>query len=66
MKTKKIIITIEDDEGTPYVPVLPNSGWLEKPYYNDPCANCPNNPMNNPHATGFCNCALPALMNPIY
>ena len=33
--------------------------------YN-PCEKCPNNPKNNPHATRFCNCALPSLMNPIY
>lgn len=32
----------------------------------DPCENCPNNPKNNPHSSGFCNCALPSLMNPIY
>lgn len=31
-----------------------------------PCENCPNNPKNNPHSSGFCNCALPSLMNPIY
>lgn len=32
----------------------------------DPCRNCPNNPVNNPHASGFCNCALPAMYNTIY
>ena len=30
-----------------------------------PCTNCKNNPKNNPHASGICNCALPALHNPI-
>ena len=25
------------------------------------CDNCMNNPKNNPYATGFCNCALPAM-----
>ena len=25
------------------------------------CDNCWNNPRNNPFATGFCNCALPAM-----
>lgn len=34
--------------------------------YIDPCENCPNNPLNNPFSSGFCNCALPTLMNPIY
>lgn len=33
---------------------------------NNPCENCPNNPKNNPFSSGFCNCALPALMNPMY
>lgn len=33
---------------------------------NNPCENCPNNPKNNPFSSGFCNCALPALFNPIY
>ena len=32
----------------------------------DDCENCPNNPTNNPHSSGFCNCALASLMNPIY
>lgn len=25
------------------------------------CANCPNNPLNNPNASGFCYCILPTL-----
>ena len=25
------------------------------------CANCSNNPKNNPNATGVCHCALPAM-----
>ena len=33
---------------------------------NNPCDNCPNNPKNNPFSSGFCNCALPALTNPMY
>lgn len=33
--------------------------------YN-PCEHCLNNPKNNPFSSGFCNCALPALYNPIY
>lgn len=32
----------------------------------DPCENCPNNPKNNPNASGICHCALPTLYNPIY
>lgn len=31
----------------------------------DPCKNCPNNPKNNPNASGVCNCALPYFANPI-
>ncbi len=33
---------------------------------NNPCENCPNNPKNKPFSSGFCNCALPALTNPMY
>lgn len=33
---------------------------------NNPCDNCPNNPKNNPFSSGFCNCAIPALNNPMY
>ena len=33
---------------------------------NNPCDNCPNNPKNNPFSSGFCNCAIPALTNPMY
>lgn len=25
------------------------------------CENCMNNPNNNPYASGFCHCALPAM-----
>lgn len=32
----------------------------------NPCSTCPNNPMNNPFASGVCNCALPYLYNPIF
>lgn len=32
----------------------------------NPCEHCPNNPINNPFSSGFCNCALPALTNIIY
>lgn len=30
-------------------------------YGYDCCKNCPNNPLNNPFASGFCNCVLPAM-----
>lgn len=33
---------------------------------NNPCETCMNNPKNNPHASGVCNCALPALLNPMF
>lgn len=35
-------------------------------YYNDPCANCPNNPRNNPFASGICNCVLPYMNQIVY
>jgi hypothetical protein len=41
---------------------------LFKPKFGtgNPCEHCPNNPKNNPFSSGFCNCALPSLMNPMY
>ena len=41
---------------------IPEEGSaLRRPFfnYNDPCANCQNNPAVNPNASGICNCALP-------
>lgn len=35
----------------------------QSPYYNFDfkcCEKCPNNPKNNPFATGVCNCAAPS------
>lgn len=26
--------------------------------HHDPCENCPNNPKNNPYASGVCCCSL--------
>ena len=37
----------------------------EKSEAVSPCDKCPNNPMNNPNASGFCNCAAPYFANPI-
>ncbi len=30
-------------------------------YSYDCCKNCPNNPLNNPHASGICYCVLPSM-----
>ena len=48
--------------------INPNSTGFGGKYNmgNNPCEHCPNNPKNNPFSSGFCNCALPALSNPIY
>lgn len=48
--------------------INPNSTGFGGKYNmgNNPCEHCPNNPKNNPHSSGFCNCALPALMNPMF
>ena len=32
---------------------------------SNPCDKCPNNPKNNPNASGMCCCALPYFANPI-
>ena len=65
---RRITIIIEDDgtaQGIGYVPTYPSDyGYGQR--YNDPCQFCQNNPAVNPHASGVCNCALPALANPIW
>ena len=33
---------------------------------SNPCDNCPNNPANNPLASGICNCALPYMNQVVY
>jgi len=58
MGIKKITIEFDENWQEPYN--------LVKPKKYDPCANCSNNPLNNPYASGFCNCVLPYLNNPIY
>lgn len=51
---KRIIIEIEEDE----VPLRNNHNY-NFGNSHDVCANCSNNPANNPYASGFCNCTLP-------
>lgn len=67
---KEFIDTIKDDmvniNGIPasaFENIDPNSMGVGG---NNTCEHCPNNPKNNPFSSGFCNCALPALSNPIY
>lgn len=41
-----------------------NNIKYERPVFEqDCCKNCPNNPKNNPNASGICHCALPAMQN---
>lgn len=57
---KRIIIEIPEDwDG--YLGGNPYPKTYSYKSYADPCENCPNNPANNPHASGFCNCALPYM-----
>lgn len=56
------VIIIEDD-GQPGIGVSPYNGLND---FYDPCANCNNNPKNNPNANGPCCCALPDLYNKRY
>lgn len=73
VKHEEFIDKIEDDIIND-IPVSifentdPNSTGFGGKYNtgNNPCENCPNNPKNNPFSSGFCNCALPTLSNPIY
>lgn len=60
---KKITIEFDDEDYGINTGTLVNEGtwpYLNHHYY-DPCANCPNNPANNPYASGFCNCVLPYM-----
>lgn len=66
----KRIIIIEDD-GSTNLEVSPYQGLLESfnervNGYFDPCANCINNPKNNPSASGMCCCSLPDMYNVRY
>jgi hypothetical protein len=50
-------------EGNPWKDFI-NYPQVKKLWENnelDCCANCQNNPKNNPLATGSCNCALPYM-----
>ena len=41
-----------------------NDEWNSSPHggFNYKCCqNCPNNPKNNPNASGICHCALPSM-----
>lgn len=67
-KIKDDMVNITGIPASVFENIEPNStvvGGNRNMDYN-PCENCPNNPMNNPFSSGFCNCALPALYNPIY
>lgn len=62
MGIKRVIIEYDDE-----LPKGSQQWWdgvnsapqVGQPY--DPCEHCMNNPKNNPHASGICSCALPAL-----
>ena len=41
-----------------------NDEWNSSPHggFNYKCCqNCPNNPKNNPNASGICHCTLPSM-----
>jgi len=62
---KRIIIEIPEDwDG--YLGGNPYPKTYSYKSYADPCENCPNNPKNNPNASGVCSCALPYLHNQMY
>lgn len=62
MKKRIIIIEEETDEGLNGLTQTDLSG--RQTY--DPCAKCPNNPANNPNASGICNCVLPYMAGTRY
>lgn len=52
----KIEINITDDSNNKF-----DNGWVDG---IDRCAICPNNPKNNPNASGICMCAIPSMYGP--
>lgn len=67
-KIKDDMVNINGIPASKFENIDPNSTGFRGKYNigNNPCEHCPNNPKNNPFSSGFCNCALPALSNPIY
>jgi hypothetical protein len=67
-KIEDDIININGIPTSKFENIDPNSTGFGGKYNMgvNPCEHCPNNPKNNPFSSGFCNCALPALSNPIY
>lgn len=67
-KIKDDMVNINGIPASKFENIDPNSTGFGGKYNmgSNPCKNCPNNPKNNPFSSGFCNCALPALSNPIY
>jgi hypothetical protein len=65
---KSLIENISKVPVSAFENIDPNSTGFGGKYNmgNNPCEHCPNNPKNNPFSSGFCNCAIPALNNPIY
>ena len=49
------VIIIEDDGAET------SNYWAAVYWDGDPCKNCSNNPLNNPSASGICNCVLPEI-----
>ncbi len=44
-----------------FIPVITPMYVPIQTYQPDPCATCPNNPVNNPYASGVCNCVIPYM-----
>lgn len=67
-KMKDDMVNITGIPASSFENIDPNSTVVGGKYNmgDNPCEHCPNNPKNNPVSSGFCNCALPALSNPIY
>ena len=65
---KKLMEEVSQIPASIFENTNPNSTGFGGKYNmgNNPCEHCPNNPKNNPFSSGFCNCALPALTNPMY
>lgn len=55
---KKILDILFKEKESEYKPKFVPKEVFYPTGSNDPCARCNNNPKNNPHASGVCNCTL--------
>lgn len=62
--TDKTIVDLDNNRTSDNGVYFWNDEWNSSPHsgFNYKCCqNCPNNPKNNPNASGICHCTLPSM-----